>query len=276
MATAFGFDPAALTTRVDALHEEFRSAQPFQHVVFDGLVPDDVLTAVVAEAPVPGEGSWQENEGLQERKFTLKDERAMGPVSRHLVRELNSKVFLDFLSDVTGIAGLIPDPHLYGGGLHQIGRGGMLKVHADFNVHPTTRLDRRLNLLLYLNRDWDDAYGGHLELWNREMTRCERRVSPLWGRCVVFATTDFSYHGHPDPLTCPDDMLRRSIAMYYYSNGRPASERSKGHSTLFRSRPGEDLPELGSAREPTVRRLAKALLPPIVTDAIERRRETRS
>lgn len=176
---------------------------------------------------------------------------------------------LDFLERLTGISGLIPDPYFTGGGVHQIERGGHLGVHADFNVYERLRLDRRLNLLLYLNRDWQEEWGGHLELWNSGMTTCERRVLPIFNRCVIFSTTDSSYHGHPDPLRCPPHRTRRSLATYYYSNGRPVEEQSDGHSTLFRERPHESI-MLRSSR--TARRLAAALMPPIVTNAFRRRR----
>ena len=112
------------------------------------------------------------------------------------------------------------------------GAEGFLKIHADFNRHKHLQLDRRLNAILYLNQDWDEAWGGHLELWDRTVAS---RVSlaPLAGRLVCFATDDYSYHGHPDPIRCPDDRFRRSLALYYYTNGRPAEEVSSGHTTLF-------------------------------------------
>src|SRR6185436_17882303 len=150
-----------------------------------------------------------------EKKLASKLESQLGERTRRFIWGLNSQVFLTYLETLTGIEGLIPDPHLFGGGLHQIVPGGFLKVHADFNRHEKLKLDRRLNVLIYLNRDWKEEYGGHLELWNRDMSRPERRVLPLFNRCVVFSTTDFSYHGHPDPLRCPEGRTRKSIAMYY-------------------------------------------------------------
>ena len=141
---------------------------------------------------------------------------------------------LQFLEALTGIEGLIPDPYFGGAGPHQIEPGGFLKIHADFNWHPLLKLDRRLNLIVYLNREWREEYGGHIELWDREMTRCERKVLPVWNRTVVFNTTDFSYHGHPEPLASPPGTTRKSVSFYYYSNGRPAEERSAPHDTLFR------------------------------------------
>jgi Rps23 Pro-64 3,4-dihydroxylase Tpa1-like proline 4-hydroxylase len=141
---------------------------------------------------------------------------------------------LQFLEKLTGIEGLIPDPYFGGAGPHQIEPGGFLKIHADFNWHPLLKLDRRLNLIVYLNRDWREEYGGHIELWDRGMTRAEQKVLPVWNRTIVFNTTDFSYHGHPTPLACPAGMTRKSVSFYYYSNGRPAEERSAPHDTLFR------------------------------------------
>src|SRR3712207_1690584 len=198
----------------------------------------------------------------------------MGPATRHLLAELNSATFIDFLERLTGIDGLIPDPHFEGGGLHQIEPGGHLKVHADFNRHPRMDLERRLNVLIYLNRDWKDEYGGAFELWNEDMTECAERVMPYFNRCVVFSTTSTSYHGHPEPLACPEGMTRKSVALYYYSKDRPASERSEGHNTLFKARPGEALPEPGAAsarpRAERVKNAVRLLTPPIVIEALQR------
>jgi hypothetical protein len=91
-----------------------------------------------------------------------------------------------------------------------------------------------LNHIVYLNQDLRPEYGGSIELWNRDMTRREAAALPVWNRTIVFSTTDFSYHGHPEPLACPEGMTRKSVSFYYYSNGRPAEERSAPHDTLFR------------------------------------------
>jgi Rps23 Pro-64 3,4-dihydroxylase Tpa1-like proline 4-hydroxylase len=113
-----------------------------------------------------------------------------------------------------------------------------MQVHTDFNTNYHLNLERRVNLFVYLNRDWEDGYGGELQLWDDNMTRCERHILPLFNRLVVFSTTNISYHGHPDPLMAPDDRSRLSIAQYYYTNGRPASEQAQEHTTVFRARPG--------------------------------------
>ena len=154
---------------------------------------------------------------------------------------LNSGPFLAFLERLTGINGLIADPHLRGGGVHIIRRGGKLGIHADFNHHKRLKVFRRLNLLLYLNREWDEAWGGHLELWNRDKTRCCRRIAPVFNRTVIFDTSNFSYHGHPEPLECPQDESRKSLALYYYTVDCPHEIDREPHGTLFVDVPRREL-----------------------------------
>ena len=126
--------------------------------------------------------------------------------------------------------------------MHEIKKGGLLKIHSDFNKHPNLKLDRRLNVLIYLNKNWKEEYGGHLEFWDKEMKYCKTKILPIFNRMVVFSTTDFSNHGHPDPLNCPDLVSRKSIATYYYSDGRPPNEIDKMYSkntTYFKDREGQ-------------------------------------
>src|SRR5271156_3308874 len=245
----------------------YASAKPYPHVVFDNFFNPELLDSVLSEFPKPGQISWQQFDNEREIKLASSAESNFGPVTRLFLYHLNSITFLNFLSAITGIDDLIPDPSFDGGGLHQIVRGGKLGVHADFNKHGAYGLDRRLNLLLYLNKDWREEYGGHLQLWNRDMSRCEAKVLPIFNRVMVFGTTDFTYHGHPDPLQCPDDMTRKSLALYYFSNGRPAEEITGEHSTIFRPRDEKDLrPTIGQR----TRGLVRDLLPPILARQLRR------
>ncbi|HEV3132787.1 MAG TPA: 2OG-Fe(II) oxygenase [Acidimicrobiales bacterium] len=224
--------------------DDFASARPFPHVVIDNALPADVLKQVVDELPSPED--WEEHDDwtyanrADAIKRSIPNDWDLGPVTRHLLNQFNSAVFVNFLEKLTGIEGLLPDPYYFGGGVHQIERGGFLKIHADFNVHHRLKVDRRLNALLYLNEGWQDEWGGNLELWDASMENAVERIPPIFNRLVVFATTDTSFHGHPDPLTCPVGVRRRSLALYYYTNGRPEQERSEPHSTLHQVRPGED------------------------------------
>ena len=263
------FSEATLIERAPALAAEYQASQPFRHVVFDGLFDLDVLRAVANEFP---ENDWQEYGTNSEIKLALEDESKMGPITRQVIHELNGQRFIKFLETVTGITGIIPDPYLQGGGLHQIRRGGFLKIHTDFDRHDVLKLDRRLNVLVYLNDNWEESYGGHLQLWNEAMTIEADRVLPILGRCVIFLTNDHSLHGHPDPLTCPEDRSRRSIAMYYYTNGRPPGEVKSTHTTVFFERPGEKISMLNVKSR--LIWTAKRFVPPILMDAIRKFRSS--
>jgi len=255
-----------------AARASYAQAKPFPHIVFDNFFDPAILAQVLGEFPQPGAIRWQRFDNEQEIKLASAMESSFGPVTRLLMYHLNSMTFLDWVGEVTGISDLIPDPGFEGGGLHQIVRGGKLGVHADFNKHRRYNLDRRLNLLLYLNQEWREEYGGHLELWNRDMSRCEAKVLPLFNRVMVFSTTDFTYHGHPTPLGCPEGMTRKSLALYYFTNGRPAEETSGAHSTLFRARDANDFKPTLSQR---VRRLGKDLLPPLIARQFRRSSDNR-
>jgi len=230
---------ARLTGIARAHVDAYRNATPFPHVVLDDLFDAQLLDHVVGRFPGNHGIRWRRYDNEMEDKLASRDETQIDPFIRYFLYTLNSAPFLRFLQALTGIRALIPDPHFEGGGLHKILPGGRLAIHADFNKHRAFDLDRRLNLLLYLNRDWKDEYGGHLELWDFEANRCVRRIAPEFNRTVIFSTTDVAMHGHPEPLRCPSGQSRQSIALYYYSNGRAREEESAAHSTLFRERPDE-------------------------------------
>ncbi len=218
-----------------ALREKYQSAEPFPHVVIDGLFDDAELEAVLREFPAPDQMRWMRFDNAREKKLGFfYESSAISERIRRFLDAMNGFEMLLFLEALTGIDGLIPDPYFGGGGLHQIEPGGFLKVHADFNVHPKLKLDRRLNMLIYLNKDWRDEYGGHLELWDAAMRAPRQRILPSFNRTVIFSTTDTSFHGHPHPLQSPPGVTRKSVSLYYYTAGRPESERSAPHDTLFR------------------------------------------
>jgi hypothetical protein len=222
---------------------EYRNNKPFPYIYFDDFLPVGAVEAALAAYPQPAEVPWINFNKVQEKKLAFDVAEKLPAADRDILYFLNSRPMLQFLEILTGIEGVIPDPYFEGGGLHQIVPGGRLGVHADFNKHKKLNLDRRINVLIYLNKDWKEEYGGHFELWNREMTQAEAKILPVFNRCAIFSTTSWSYHGHPTPLSCPPDRTRKSIATYYYTNGRPEEEVTEAHSTLFQLRPGEVLAE---------------------------------
>lgn len=244
---------------------EYRTNTPYPNIHFDDFLPRNVAEAAVRDFPRPKQLRWSEFADENQVKLAFDTAEKLPPSIRDILYFFNSRPMLEFLEELTAIRGLIPDPYFVGGGVHQIKPGGFLEVHADFNRHTKLKLDRRLNLLLYLNQDWKEEYGGHFELWNKDMSACVRKVLPLFNRCALFSTTSTSYHGHPTPLSCPPDRTRRSIAVYYYSNGRPEEEVTEGHDTLFQEREGA-----AKSRLFRMKKLIRAVTPPILMDAVSR------
>jgi Rps23 Pro-64 3,4-dihydroxylase Tpa1-like proline 4-hydroxylase len=250
-----------LTDFADNNHGRYLAATPFPHIAIDNFLRPEILDAVARDFPSWDSGQWGAMIDKDQRKFAANVVSKMAPSVRRVLYFLNSREIVNFLEKLTGIEGLIPDPHYAGGGCHELRPGGFLKVHADFNWHGQMRLDRRINLLIYLNKDWQPEYGGNLELWDATMSHKVAEYAPLFNRCVIFNTTDNSYHGNPVPVSCPPDRSRRSLAFYYYTNGRPAGEVSQSHGTLFKYRPGE-----ATVGEVTTS-FAHRIIPPIVLDA---------
>lgn len=246
--------------------QQYADAAPYPHIAIDDFFDEGFLNEVLAEFPDLSKVGREDRikfSNVNEKKLAGTGESNFGVKTTQLIHYLNSQPFLEFLQELTDVEQqLISDPYLVGGGFHEIKPGGYLKIHADFNKLEAFDLDRRLNLLVYLNQDWEEAYGGHFELWDPEMTSCKKQVLPKFNRMVIFSTTDFSFHGHPNPLECPPDRSRKSLALYYYSKGRPSSEVTETHTTLFKPRPGQDK-DPDSLGEKIVRNLLPPILPKI-------------
>lgn len=246
----FGFfDYDKLGRQAADLANQYQQAEPFPHAVVDDFANAEKLQTVLDSFPGPSDLQWWNYDNPLEKKLAFDKVHLLPQPIKEILCEMNSAPFLKYLQSLTGIQNLIPDPHYAGGGLHQIPPGGKLGLHADFNFNTLLQLHRRINVILYLNQDWPDSYGGHLELWDEKAEQCYERVLPVFNRMVCFNTTDFSLHGHPDPLTCPQGRYRRSLALYYYSATRPAHEISPAHSTIYVARPQDDKsPEMESLR----------------------------
>ena len=224
---------------------EYLNASPFPNIVLENFFDDDFLEEVVKSFPnLEKINSSQKYINKNEVKFANNDYKNFPNSIKSLFDFMNSSAFLEFLQKITSIEeNLVADRELNGGGLHQIKCGGMLKIHTDFNKHPTLDLDRRVNVLIYLNKNWNKAYGGDLELWDKDMKICGKKIEPTFNKMVIFSTNDFSNHGHPEPIKCPNDISRKSIALYYFSKGRPASEIDSNNiknKTYFKNRKGFD------------------------------------
>ena len=190
-------DAIRLPASIQSLSSNYRSARPFPHLVLDNLFSEDLLDDVVHEMLPPGEANWVNHDDDHIRQFNLRSAVDLGESGDQLVAFLHSAKFLFFLSEITGIWELLPDPYLQGAGYHLIPRGGKLDVHVDRNTAYSSGLIRRLSLLIYLNKDWKSEYGGQLELWSKDGKRREVIIEPTFNRTAIFEITDENYHGVP-------------------------------------------------------------------------------
>lgn len=272
------FDHAHLQDLAKANAAEFKSGKPFPHIVIDNFMDPEALNKVLEEFPKPGQKIWHDYASHYEKKQELNGEGKVGEFTQHILYQFNSAPFLKFLETLTGINDLIPDPYFFGGGLHQLNGKGKLGVHADYSKHVSWPLDRRINAILYLNKDWEKEYNGDLELWDTEMTGAQKKVEPLFNRLLVFAVTDFNMHGVPEEIKCPEGMSRKSMAFFYFTNGRPAHEvdANKKLHVKFTDRPGDEKPSeidpaniIGYERSP-LKRFVKGITPPYLFDLIKK------
>lgn len=214
--------------------EAFQEHVPFRHIILDNFLPSEAIQNVYQEYLdlMPYEWAHYKLEGHADKK-EFRDFDRLGPHTRQFFNEMNSASFINFLQQLTGIQGLIPDPHLLGGGFHRIDHGGFLDVHIDFNWYQDLSLYRRLNVIIYLNPEWHEEKGGLLELWQNEPREPIKTVIPSFNRCVIFEVTDQSFHGYPQPVNCEPGDCRKAMAFFYYTRDRPASEGVEPHPTIY-------------------------------------------
>ena len=224
-------------------YKNYHNGLPFPNIVIENFFNEDYLNQILLDFPDLSKiKSSQKYLNKNEIKYANNDYQNFPDSIKNFFEFLNSNMYLNFLQKLTSVKEkLIVDPQLNGGGLHEIKKGGVLKIHTDFSKHPSLKLDRRINVLIYLNKDWKDQYGGHLELWDKDMLGCKKKILPTFNKMVIFSTNDFSNHGHPDPVICPLNQSRKSIALYYFSEGRPLEDLDKNHiknRTYFKNRVG--------------------------------------
>jgi hypothetical protein len=264
---SFFYSPEDARKAGERYIERYREADPYPHIQFDQFLPAEILDEVLLRFPrehtegvkrfdkgyVGGKGKVQYSPTFLSSDYT-----------KALFHFFNSEAFVEFLEGVTGIAGLIPDPFFEGAGLHEIATGGRLGIHADFRIQRRLFLQRRVNVLIYLNKDWQPEWGGELELWDKKMSARVQAIAPLFNRCVIFNTDADSFHGHPDPLRTPPEIKRKSIALYYYTASRAVLREVEDNNTDYRARPGDGVAVEGERALQTLKNGVRQLAPPIL------------
>lgn len=240
------FPYAKWNPQVSSLANVYQNNRPFPHIQLTGFLDPEVARSIAAEFPGAGTEAWTQYKHHNENKLGMAKRELFPPQLGAVADELNSPEFVAWLSHLTGIPGLVADPSLEGGGLHQSGRGGFLNMHTDFSMHHYHKnWRRRVNVIVYLNPGWKEEWGGAIEFWEKNekgaMKACAAKYPPLLNDAVIFTTDDRSLHGFPDPLTCPDAESRKSLAFYYYTAEDHASP--VAHSTDYFARPQDGVKE---------------------------------
>ena len=235
----------------DEFRAQFLAGKPYPHVVIDNFFDPEILERVTGDFPSRSGRDWIKYDTENEIKQTSRGIADLSAFTQAFFMQICAEPMMGFLRYVTGHADLVPDPLFHGGGLHESFRGGWLNVHVDWTQHPVLPLARRLNLIIYLNHDWDPAWGGALDLCDHVTKKAGASVAPLFNRAVIFETNDETLHGFPEPLTCPVGQSRKSISLFYWSPDPEAIKKSSFITFL----PGK--------RHTRVKALARAFVPPI-------------
>lgn len=220
-------------SRIDTAtwQEQFYGGEPFNHLVIDNFFDGDIAEKLSEEFPEYGSSTWHVYDNAIEHKKTCNNWNSFPALTYSIFSYLNSPYFLDKISYLLGRQAY-SDPGLHGGGWHLHGKGGKLNVHLDYDIHPKIKLQRKLNLIIYLNRDWQPEWGGGLELWSHDSELNQpkeliKTVENKFNRAVLFDTTQNSWHGLPENLTCPRGQYRKSLAVYYLQIPEEATDRQK-------------------------------------------------
>lgn len=231
----------------DYVANAYKNAYPYPSITIDNFFDDYMLTQAMEELKrfqywcndhqiysATAEELYKEFAPYSFNDESVNNFRTHAPITNMIINYLYSEPVLRYLERLTGIPDLLGDPDLMGGGVHRILTGGKLDIHADFNLQPNRNVWRRINLLLYLNKDWNTDWGGDLELWDRDMSKCCVKIAPVFNRAAIFNITDDAFHGHPHPLRTPPGVTRDSIALYYYTADRPEHEKAPFHPVVWK------------------------------------------
>ena len=220
---------------------KYSNKDPFPHIELDNLWNESLLDQ--CRKDMINFSNWEGEKNFfaaKSKKYTRKYNDFPNSVKK-IIDEMNSQKFIKWLESFTNEKELKIDPTFSkgiftGGGIQSIEKGGFLKIHADFNWHEKIQLYRKLNILIYLNENWKETWGGFLELWSKDVKKCEKKISPTFNKTVIFSTDDFSYHGHPEPLNCPSNVWRNSLVFYYYSPIKSKRVYFKRDNTKYKER----------------------------------------
>jgi 2OG-Fe(II) oxygenase superfamily len=246
----------SLSRSLEDLLDDYRHARPFPHLLLDNLFPSAILDSILEELPPASSEKWVNHRDQLISKSNLRSAVDLEEQGYEFVSILHSAAFLYFLTEITGIKGLLPDPYLGGAGYHVIHEGGKFEVHADRNTDYHCGLQRRLAMLVYLNKAWQPEFGGQLELWNQDGTRCEKVIDPIFNRTVIFEIDERNFHA-VRPVASGSDAVRKAFAAYFHTADRGIVP----HNSVY-------APSIYQDRDGVIHRVARATMPPFLWGAL--------
>ena len=248
------------STVCSSLRERLLHALPFPHLVLDQVFNAALLNLVWEEFDHFADDDWKTHADSYKNTSRSMMGAKLGPASQLYFDVVNSGWFTEWISSITNVPYLLPDPKLLGGGLHESKTGGRFAVHSDFRYHRILGLQNEMVFITYLNKDWRPEWNGALELWDRKRKKCEISIQPEFGRSVLMLHSSVSFHGHPTPLSMPNGKTRRSIAAYYYTSPYmdEPSEYEAGSNFLL------------TGRLHKLKTVTKMLTPPLLWSAVRR------
>jgi hypothetical protein len=252
--------PVHLSDTAENLHAQYLAARPFPHLVLDGLFSEEAMEDLLHEIPSLRDDRWVHHEEKRLTKSNLRSAVDLGEIGYQHLSFLHSAAFLYLLAELTGIWHMVPDPYLSGGGYHLVPAGGRFDVHADRNVDHNTGLTRRLVMITYLNRGWRPEYGGQLELWSKDASRCEVVVEPLFNRTILFEVGDQNFHG-VRPVE-REGMERKSFAIYFHTVGLSDGKTASPHNSIY-------APTFYRKR-PEIKHIVRDCIPPILLRGVQK------
>jgi len=208
-------------TQLEYYKNDYKTGNPFNYTIIPMFFKEELARELNNNFPIPSidDKKWNYYHNPLEHKYSLNNFDEY-PNIKAVFEYLQGSEFIKYISDITGIEDLEIDPYLHGAGLHIYPNNGKLDIHLDYNIHPITKIERRVNLIIYLNDDWNEEYGGYLKLYDNELNEVKMKKYSLWNTAILFRTSDISYHGLPEPIKCPNDKYRKSLAIYYVSKPR--------------------------------------------------------
>jgi hypothetical protein len=252
--------PVRLPKPAENLHVQYLAGRPFPHLILDGLFSEEAMEDLLHEIPSLRDDRWVHHEEKRLTKSNLRSAVDLGEIGYQHLSFLHSAAFLYLLAELTGIWHMVPDPYLSGGGYHVVPTGGRFDVHADRNVDHNTGLTRRLAMITYLNRNWRPEYGGQLELWSKDASRCEVVVEPLFNRTILFEVGDKNFHG-VRPVE-REGMERKSFAIYFHTVGLPDGKTASPHNSIY-------APTFYRKR-PEIKHILRDCIPPILLRVVQK------